>query len=376
MPNLDGHRVRAITPSLDPESRVTGNPYRLATNEDQSFIGFYVLGTGFILEPEQAQELITKNPHNKDVLFPYLNGEDLNTRPDCSASRWAIDFNDWLIERAKAYPDAFSIIEEKVRPERQRTKPDGSYALRKPLPQRWWQYGEKRPALRAAIADLERVLVIARISSTGIATFVEANQILNEKIVVFASDRPGLLAVLNSQPHILWAWKYSSTLKADLQYTPSDCFNTFPKPAISARLDRIGEELYKARRSVMMKRKLGLTKLYNLVHNPAETGEDVRRLREIHTEVDNAVAEAYGWTDLALGHGFHETRQGLRFTIDPTVQVEVLDRLLELNHQRYAEEAAKGLHDKKGKGRRKRSVPGAGAAFEDGALFPPENALF
>ena len=105
--------------------------------------------------------MITKDPRNKEVLFPYLNGEDLNSRWDCSASRWVINFNDWPIERAKEYPDVFAIIDAKVRPERQRMNPDGSYVLRRPLPQRWWQYAEKRPALRRAIADLNRVLVIA-----------------------------------------------------------------------------------------------------------------------------------------------------------------------------------------------------------------------
>ena len=94
-----------------------------------------VLGTGFILEPEEAQDLIAKDPRNKAVLFPYLNGEDLNSRWDCSASRWVINFHDWPIERAMEYQDVFAIIDEKVRPERQRTNPDGSYVLRKPLPQ-------------------------------------------------------------------------------------------------------------------------------------------------------------------------------------------------------------------------------------------------
>ena len=62
---------------------------------------------------------------------------------------------------------------------------------------------------------------------------------------------------------------------------------------------------------------------------------------------DAAVAAAYGWTDLDLGHGFHETKQGVRYTISEPARREVLARLLKLNHERYAEEVAKGLHDKK-----------------------------
>ena len=65
--------------------------------------------------------------------------------------------------------------------------------------------------------------------------------------------------------------------------------------------------------------------------------------------MDNAVANVYGWQDLNLDHEFYETKQGIRYTISEAARREVLDRLLELNHQRYAEEVAAGLHDKKSK---------------------------
>src|SRR2546429_258421 len=70
--------------------------------------------------------------------------------------------------------------------------------------------------------------------------------------------------------------------------------------------------------------------------------------------MDEAVARAYGWDDLDLGHGFHETKQGLRYTISEEAKREVLGRLLKLNHERYAEDVAMGLHEKgakKGKGK-------------------------
>lgn len=96
----------------------------------------------------------------------------------------------------------------------------------------------------------------------------------------------------------------------------------------------------------MQSRQEGLTKTYNRFHNPEETAADIQKLRELHVEMDYAVATAYDWTDLDLGHGFHETKQGLRHTISELARREVLDRLLQLNHQRYAEEVAAGLHDK------------------------------
>ena len=64
---------------------------------------------GFVLSPEEAQALIANNPRNKDVLYPYLNGEDLNSRPDQSPSRWVINFFDWPLEKAAMeYPDCFA----------------------------------------------------------------------------------------------------------------------------------------------------------------------------------------------------------------------------------------------------------------------------
>jgi hypothetical protein len=109
-------------------------------------------------------------------------------------------------------------------------------------------------------------------------------------------------------------------------------------------LERIGETYHEHRRQLMLERQEGLTDTYNRFHDPDETAADIARLRELHVKMDRAVAAAYGWDDLALGHGFHETMQGVRFTIDQDVRWEILDRLLELNHERYEEEVRQGLH--------------------------------
>ena len=65
--------------------------------------------------------------------------------------------------------------------------------------------------------------------------------------------------------------------------------------------------------------------------------------------MDIAVANDYGWDDLALEHGFHKVpylpeSDRIRFTISEAARVEVLQRLSELNRQRCAEEVAQGLH--------------------------------
>jgi hypothetical protein len=98
---LDGREVARITPYLD-DSETLGNPYRLKENAGKSFQGSIVLGMGFVLELSEAQALIQKDARNKDVLFLYLNGEDLNTRPEQSPSRWVINFFDWPEEKARS----------------------------------------------------------------------------------------------------------------------------------------------------------------------------------------------------------------------------------------------------------------------------------
>jgi hypothetical protein len=104
----------------------------------------------------------------------------------------------------------------------------------------------------------------------------------------------------------------------------------------------IGGILDKERREIMLRRQLGLTSLYNLVNNPQINGDaDVDRLREIHIEIDQAVMEAYEWTDVPLEHGFHTYRQVERFTVSPAARVEILDRLLAENHRRARGEGSR-----------------------------------
>nr|WP_315503018.1 DNA methyltransferase [Actinomyces oris] len=332
-----------ISSLLEPAGRTGGKPERLAENARIAFQGCIVLGKGFVLESKEAQGWIEEEPRNVEVLFPYLSGEDLNSRPDCSASRWVIDFNDWSEERAAEHEAPYRRLLRDVKPERQRVKPDGSYVLRKPLPERWWQYGEKRPALRKAIADLDEVLVIALVSKTVMPVRVPTGQVFSHKLAVFATDRFVDQAVLSSSLHLLWVMRYSSTMRADVNYSPSDVFETFPRPEPTPELEVIGRTLHTERREIMLRRDLGLTKLYNLVNDPGledGTDPDVDRMRAIHVELDTVVAAAYGWEDLDLTHGFHTYRKMTRWTVPPATRVEILDRLLEENHRRAAAEAA------------------------------------
>ncbi len=86
------------------------------------------------MSPEEAQDLIARDPRNMEVLFPYLNGQDLNSSPTQQASRWVINFFDWPEDEGEAYRECYRIVEETVKPERQRLNDRGQFKLRKPLP--------------------------------------------------------------------------------------------------------------------------------------------------------------------------------------------------------------------------------------------------
>lgn len=362
---LDDQQTNGITSFLTSEGTICGDPHRLKANESKSFQGSIVLGMGFVLAPEAARRLIDKDSRNKNVLFPYLTGEDLNSRPDQSPSRWVINFFDWPVERAMEYPDCFRIIEETVKPERMKNK-------RKERRDKWWQYAEKCPSLYRTISGMETVLSISLVNNHLGIGMVPTGIVFAHKLAVFACDEWRFFSVVQSHLHYCWAWNYSSTNLALLNYSPSDCFGTFPFPANSSSLDCVGEKYHNYRRQTMLARREGLTKTYNRFHNSDETSADIQKLRELHVEMDQAVAAAYGWTDLDLGHGFHETKQGVRFTISEPARREVLQRLLKLNHERYAEEVEQGLHGKKGAAKKatsKRKAASASSEKSQAQLF-------
>ena len=337
----DDESVPRISSLLEPAGRVEGKPERLAESVGLAFVGCYVLGKGFVLDPEEARGWIEEESRNAEVLFPYLNGEDLNSRPDCSASRWVVDFNERSQEAARQYNLPWRHVFDKVRPERV-VKDAEKYPR---MVNEWWKYWNSRPAMRKAIVGLDEVLVLTRHAKTLMPCRVSSRQILSDALVVFAVDSYDQQAILSSSVHQYWAIVYGSGIRSDPRYTPSDVFETFPRPEPTPELEAIGRTLDAERREIMLRRDLGLTKLYNLVNDcglEAGTDPDVDRMRAIHVELDAAVAAAYGWDDLDLTHGFHTYRKMTRWTVPPATRVEILDRLLEENHRRAAAAAASG----------------------------------
>jgi hypothetical protein len=362
---LNGSPVAKITPFLTEAEAVHGRPYALCQCKHRAFIGTVVYGEGFVLGPDQAQDLTSSDTMNGEVIRPYMNGDDINSTPHYNPSRFVIDFGERSLEEARRYHDCFAIVERLVKPYRQS-------ATEKRMREKWWLYQRPRPALYAAISKLNRSLMKARVSEHHMLVFTEEKLVVSDQVVVFALDRNEEFAVLQSNVHEAWARFYSSSLETRLRYAPSDCFETFPFPSVfPPPLSQSGESYYEHRERLLCTDSEGLTKLYNRFHDPDDTSADIQKLRDLHIEMDQAVSSAYGWMNFDLGHGFHETRQGVRFTISESARREVLQCLLKLNHERYAEEVKQGLHPKMGAA--KKASPKKKAASKPAK---PEASLF
>lgn len=348
---VDGEIASRISGTLEAAGQVHGDPKVLAENRSVAFMGTYAHGAGFLVEEDTASLWVSDDPESQRVVRPFLSGDDLASRSDLSASRWGIDFTGLTLEGARAYAAPFEHVELHVKPTRQ-AAPSAD------LRERWWLYKRPASAMRAATAELNEVLAITRHSKSVMPVRVNAQQILSDSLIVFASDSDSLLAILSSSAHVTWAIKYGSTLETRVRYVPTDVFETFPRAESTEWLERIGRTLDEERREIMLRRVLGLTNLYNLVNDPSlpdATDSDVARLRAIHVEVDEAVMDAYGWSDIVLNQGFHTYRQMERWTMSPAARVEILDRLLEENHRRAAAEAA-ASPKKTAKGRKAKSM--------------------
>lgn len=375
---IAGTCVSGITPYLTPLGLISGQPHRLKANSDKSFIGAFIYGAGFTLSPVEATSLRNRSPKNDDVIFLYLNGEDINSNPDQKPSRYVINFFDWPLEKsdeleswktadqksrrqwlrngvvpndypepvASDYPDCLEIIRKKVLPERLKLKDNPDGKRRKKY---WWKYGRTTPGLISATKGTERFLVHPLTSKHNTLAWCGHDTVPSHMTVTLAYDDFANYAILQSEIHWAWALFYGNKLETRPQYTPSDCFETFPFPADISQLETIGEGYFNHRQKIVVRENIGLTTLYNRVNNETDQNDDVIRMRKLIEILDQAVINTYGWSDIDLVHGFYESKQGMRFTIAEETRYEVLQRLLKLNHERYEAEVAQGLHDKKKK---------------------------
>ena len=308
----------------------------LLANSKLSCPGVKLHGSGFIVSNEKAKQLGFGTIENLgNHLKGYRNGKDLTNRP---RDVLVIDLFGLTEDEARSkFPSLYQHILTHVKPERDQNNRD-TYRLN------WWIFGEPRRDLRPALKGLPRYIATVETSKHRFFTFLEQDILPDNMLIAIASDDAFHLGVLSSGVHTTWALGAGGRmgLGNDPRYNKTRCFDPFPFPdlpegPLKQRIRELGERLDAHRKRQQEQHPdLTLTGLYNVLEKlragdslnaKEKTLHDqglVTLLRQIHDELDAAVLEAYGWTDL--------------HPLTPEREPELLTRLVALNHERAAEE--------------------------------------
>ena len=294
--------------------------------------GVKLHGSGFIVTPDEAIRLGYGRIHGiEQYIRKYRNGRDIT---QSSRDVMVIDLLGLESDEVRArFPELYQWVFQRVKPERDQNN-------RETYRRNWWIHGEPRRELRPALANLNRYIATVETSKHRFFVFLARDVLPDNKLIVIALDDSYSLGVLSSRIHISWGVATGATLEDRPVYVKSEGFETFPFPLANeiqqSRIGSLAEQLDAHRkRQQELNPELTMTGMYNVLEKLRSgdllTADEqaiheqglVSVLREIHDELDAAVAEAYGWpVDLP--------------------DEEILARLVALNHER-AEEERRGI---------------------------------
>ena len=327
----------------------------LKANLGISSPGVKLHGSGFIVTQEEAAQLgLGKVPGLEKHIRAYRNGRDLADR---SRDVYVIDLYGLTAEEARTrFPATYQWVLERVKPERDAkgdTKDGAGYA------KYWWLFGKPRQELRRMLQGLHRYTATPVTAKHRVFQLSRIDVLPDDALINIASPDALILGVLSSRVHCLWAFATGSTLEDRPRYIKTACFETFPFPTPSTSQTAIIRDLAEqidAHRKRQQDEHSGLTLtgMYNVMEK-LRSGEQlsdkdrtinelglVSVLRELHDALDQAVFEAYGWTDLAgrlVGRPGATTPLPDKPDAQAEAEEELLIRLVALNAQRAADEA-------------------------------------
>ena len=330
LPAVQGDTLHIVGVGDNRIGKVTST-IELKANERLSSPGIKLHGAGFIVTPSQAAALGRgKIEGLEDFILHYRNGRDLTSRP---RGVLVIDLFSLTAEEVRdRFPAVYQWIIDRVKSKRDQNN-------RPTYRDKWWIFGEPRRELRPVLEGLSRYIATVETSKHRFFQFLDAAIRPDNKLVNFGFEDAFFLGVLSSHIHVTWALATGGRLGVgnDPVYVKSICFDAFPFPDppedVKVRIRDLGEGLDFLRKDVLEKhQQLTMTRLYNVLEKvrAGETLTDADRdvyeagligvLKQIHDDLDAAVANAYGWPADLSGE-------------------EILDRLVNLNHERAAEEA-------------------------------------
>lgn len=286
---LDNQEVLHINSSLKSTIDVS-SACKIKINSEICFEGVKPTGKGFLISENQVKLWIDNDIKNQDVLKLYADATNLAKVPNCIPDRWIIDFNDLSLEDASEYKLPFEHLKRTVKPERDQNRREATRTY-------WWQYGEKRPGMRRALALLSNYFIVPAHSKWFIFVSAPLIWLPSNSTKVVASDDFYILGILTSSVHRIWIKAQSSTLEDRTRYTHNTCFETFPFPQIISselieKVRVVAIELNQYRTDQMKKKQWGITKLYNNFFD-----EHTSQLAKLHASLDKLVMQAYGFKD-------------------------------------------------------------------------------
>ena len=337
---------------IHPDLRVGANVSRaksLAGNGGIAAAGVYPHGAAMVVTPEQASHFESDAP-----LRPYRNGKDLTDRP---RGALVIDCYGLSAEEVRAsFPRLYQWLVDRVKPERDANRD-------KDLREKWWLHRRNNDEMRRALKGLERYFATAMVSKHRFFVSMDPEVLPDQKVVAIALEDFAALGVLSSVPHTTWSIASCSWLGVgnDPVYSKTRCFDPFPFPASNeeqaADIRTLAEHLDTHRkRQQAQHADLTLTGMYNVL-DKLRSGEPltakervihehglVSVLRQLHDDLDAAVLDAYGWSDLLpllrIAQGNDATAEGqTRDDAKRAFDDAILERLVALNAERAAEEA-------------------------------------
>jgi hypothetical protein len=344
-------RSGVIHADLTAGANVAGAGALLANNGISS-PGVKLHGAGFIVTKEEAERL----GQHPEIIKEYRNGRDLADRP---RGAMIIDLFGLSADEVRTkYPAVYQWVLERVKPERDakgHTKDGAGYA------KLWWLFGKPRQELRKSLAGLPRYIATIETTKHRTFQFLDAAILPDNMLVNIASEDAFPHGVLSSRLHVAWALATGGRLGVgnDPRYNKTRCFETFPFPAAGeeqqARIRALAEQIDTHRKRQQAQHPdLTLTGMYNVLEKlrrgetltaKEKTGHEqglVSVLGQLHDELDAAVFDAYGWSDLApalVGQPGGTTPLPDKPEAQAAAEEELLTRLVALNAERAAEEA-------------------------------------
>ncbi len=284
---------------------------------------------GFLLPVKEATKMLQLHPTYREVLKPYLNGDELLANEGSQPERFVIDFTGIDVVKAASFKQPFAIIEKKVLPDR-KLKAEKQEKTNKVLLGKdpkapvnkhhinfynnWWHLAYGRQNMLKELSILGRFISIPENSKRPIFEFISSSVRPNAKLIVFCFEDYYSFGILQSTYHWNWIIAKGRTLGKDTRvYTTDTVWDTFPWPQSPTvkQIDAVAkaaQQLHQQRTQMLREYKMSLRDLYRTLEKPGKNA-----LRVLHDALDKAVLNSYGFapdTDLltnllTLNHRIH-----------------------------------------------------------------------